>query len=129
MTAESPVLRLLGGALVLVVGAVHVQQYASFIKDVPTVGVLFMLNGLGAGVICVILSTRLRLIGALAGIGLCAGALISIAVARYASTGLFNYREPTIRGPVAIAVVAEIAAVLVLATVVVKGRRGTVSPR
>ena len=103
-------------------GVVHVQQYASFIKDVPTIGVLFLLNGFGAGVICVMLATRVRLLGALAGIGLCVGALISIAVARYGSTGLFAYREPTIRTPVAIAVIAEIAALLVLGTLALRGR-------
>jgi len=122
MTAGSPALRALAGALVLVVGVVHVQQYASFIKDVPTIGVLFLLNGFGAGVICVMLASRVRLLGALAGIGLCVGALISIAVARYGSTGLFAYREPTIRTPVAIAVIAEIAALLVLGTLALRGR-------
>lgn len=124
MTARSSALRAVGGALILVVGVVHVQQYGSFIKDVPTIGVLFLLNGFGAGVICVMLATRLRLLGALGGIGLCAGALISIAVARYASTGLFDYREPTFRTPMVIAVIAEIAAIAVLAIMALRGRSG-----
>ena len=41
-------LRYLGALATLVVGAVHLQQYADFISDVPTIGVLFLLNGLGA---------------------------------------------------------------------------------
>ncbi|MGI8945276.1 MAG: hypothetical protein ACR2GL_03435 [Thermoleophilaceae bacterium] len=84
-------LKLVGALATLVVGAVHLQQYADFIKDVPTIGVLFLLNGLGAGVACALLGTRLRAAGALTGISVSAGALVSIAVARYAGGGLFDY--------------------------------------
>jgi len=50
----------LGATLLLIVGVVHIQQYADFIKDVPTISELFLLNGLGAGVLCVLLGTRPR---------------------------------------------------------------------
>ncbi len=42
----------------IVVGAVHLQQYADFIADVPTIGVLFSLNGLVAGLAAILLATR-----------------------------------------------------------------------
>ncbi len=115
-------LRLAGALLILGVGVVHLEQYVDFIKDVPTIGVLFLLNSFGAGVICLMLSSPLRRLAALGGIGLSLGSLVSIAIARYASGGLFNYTEPTWRTPIIIAVALEIAAVLVLAGVA--GRRG-----
>lgn len=43
-------LRYLGAIATNVLGAVHLQQYADFISDVSTVGMLFLLNALAAGV-------------------------------------------------------------------------------
>jgi EamA domain-containing membrane protein RarD len=106
-------LRLLGAAATLVVGVVHLQQYADFIHDVPTIGVLFLLNAAGAGAVAVVLATRRATLGALGGIALCAGAIVSIAISMSAG-GLFDYTEPTFRAPVAIAVAAEAAAIVLL---------------
>ncbi len=128
MRARADIIRALGAVLILVVGAVHVEQYLDFIKDIPTIGVLFLLNGLGAGAICVVMATRLRLLGALSGIILSLGALVSIMIARYASSGLFNYREPTYRTPVVIAIAAEIAAIAVLAVYARAERSATTRP-
>lgn len=114
-------LRYLGAAATLVVGAVHLQQYADFIGDVPTIGELFLLNGLGAGAVLIMLGTRLAPLGALAGIGLSAGAVASIAIAM-TEGGLFDYQEPTFRTPVTISVIAEIAAVLLLTAYLVRQR-------
>jgi len=105
-------LRYLGGALILVVGAIHLQQYLDFINDVPTIGELFLLNAAGAGAIAVILATRPRSLGALSGIALSAGALVSIVIALTSS--LFDYSEPSLRFPIVLAVIAELAAVLTL---------------
>ena len=116
MGSASDRLRVVGGLATLVVGAIHLQQYADFIKDVPTIGTLFLLNGFAAGVVCLTLGTRGRVPGVLGGIALSAGALISLAIARFASGGLFDYVEPTVRGPVLISIVAEVIAVLSLAT-------------
>ena len=114
MRNRSNLLLMAGGVATFLVGAIHLQQYADFIKDVPTIGTLFLLNSFAAGVICLMLPTRLRTLAALGGIAVSAGALLSLAVARFASGGLFDYVEPTFRGPVAISVVAEVIAVLCL---------------
>lgn len=106
-------LRYLGALATLVVGAVHLQQYADFISDVPTIGVLFVLNGLGAGIVAVLLATRRAPLGALAGVALSAGALVAIAVSM-TDAGLFDYVEPALRAAVVIAIVAEAMAVLLL---------------
>ena len=115
MRNRSDLLLMAGGLATFVVGAVHLQQYADFIKDVPTIGTLFLLSGFAAGIICLMLATRLRTLAALGGIAVSAGALVSLAVARFASDGLFDYVEPSFRGAVAISVVAEVIAVLSLA--------------
>ena len=115
MRNRSGVLLMVGGLASFVVGAIHLEQYSDFIKDVPTISTLFLLNGLAAGLVCLMLATRLRAFAALAGIGLSAGALVSLAIARFASGGLFDYVEPTIRGPVAISIAAEVIAIVSLA--------------
>lgn len=111
MRNSSSAFLIVGGLASFVVGAIHLQQYADFIKDVPTISTLFLLNGLAAGLVCLMLATRLRTLAALAGIGVSAGALVSLAIARFASGGLFDYVEPTTRGPVAISVAAEVIAI------------------
>ena len=106
-------LRYLGAFATIAVGAVHLQQYADFIHDVPTIGVLFLLNAAGAGAVAVLLTTRRVTLAAIGGVALSLGALISIAISMTAD-GLFGYTEPTFRAPVTVAVVAEVAAVLLL---------------
>ena len=107
------VLRYLGALATIVVGAVHLQQYADFIADVPTIGVLFALNGLGAGVVTILLASRRAALGAVGAIALSAGALVAVLISM-TGTGLFDYTEPTFRTAVVIAVVAEVAAVVLL---------------
>ena len=120
-------LRYLGALATLVVGAVHLQQYADFISDVPTIGVLFLLNGFGAGVVAVMLTTRRARLGAIGAIALSAGALGSIAISM-TDAGLFDYTE-MFRPAVTIAVVAEVLAVVLLAAYLASGRRRSASAR
>ena len=122
MRDRGDLLRAVGALLVLVVGGIHLQQYAAFIKDVPMIGVLFLLNALGAGAICVALALRPRALAALGGIGLCLGAIVSVAIAGFAPGGLFEYRESTLRTAVVLSIAAEIAAAAVLAAYL--ARRG-----
>lgn len=72
----SAVLRHLGALATIVVGAVHLQQYADLIHDAPTIGVLFLLNGVGAGVVAILLATRRAPLGVVGGIALSAGAAV-----------------------------------------------------
>ena len=106
-------LRYVGALATIVVGAVHLQQYADFIQDVPTIGVLFLLNAAGAGAVTILLATRRVTLGVIGAIALSAGALVSIAISMTAG-GLFGYTEPTFRLPVTISVVAEAAAIVLL---------------
>lgn len=123
-------LRLVGAVLVAVIAAVHFQQYVDFMSEVPTVGVLFLLNAAGgAGLASALLSrdARLRLLAAVGAIGLAAGSLISIAIALSAS--FFGYSEPTLRLPIVIALVSEGLAVPVLVATVTCRRHATSATR
>ena len=112
--ASADTLRLLGALATIVVGAVHLQQYADFIADVPTIGVLFLLNGLGAGALAVMLVTRRAVLGALGAVALSGAALVSLAISM-SEGGLFDYTEPAFRAAVVVSVVAEVAAIVLLA--------------
>jgi hypothetical protein len=113
---------LLAAALVAVIAAVHFEQYVDFMSEVPTVGVLFLLNAAGgAGLTFALLSRDrlLRLLAAAGSVGLATGSLVSIAIAL--SGNFFGYSEPSLRLPIVIAIVAEAVAVpMLIATVMAR---------
>lgn len=99
---------LFAASLVAVIAGVHFEQYVDFMSEVPTVGVLFLLNSSGgAGLAFALLSAErpLRVIAALGSIGLALGSLVSIAIAL--SGSFFGYSEPSLRLPILIAMLAE----------------------
>jgi hypothetical protein len=118
-------LGLLAAALVAVIAGVHFQQYVDFMSEVPTVGVLFLLNAAGgAGLAVALLSSDrvLRLLAAMGAIGLAAGSLVSIAFAL--STGFLGYQEPSLRLPIVVAILAEALALPTLALLAWREYRG-----
>jgi hypothetical protein len=111
MGRRADTLRYAAAALVLVVGLVHLQQYVDFISEIPTIGVLFLLNAAGGAGLAVALiwpDRTLSRLAALGGIGLCVGSLVAIVLAM--SGGIFDYQEPNWRGPVVLSVIVEVAA-------------------
>jgi len=124
LLSSSP-LAVLAAALVAVMAGVHFQQYVDFMSEVPTVGVLFLLNAAGgAGLAIALLSSDrpLRLVAALGGIGVAVGSLISIGIALGGS--FFGYQEPTLRLPIVIAILAEVGAIPALTLCAVCELRG-----
>jgi hypothetical protein len=112
---QDPPLKVVAAALVAIIAGVHFQQYVDFISAVPTVGVLFLLNAAGgAGLVCALLSgeRRLRTLAVIGSLGLAVGSLISIGIAL--SGNFFGYQEPTLRVPILIAILAELAVIPVL---------------
>lgn len=114
------ILRTLGAVAVLVVGAVHLEQYfAEHFNVVPTIGPLFVLNFAGATVIGVGLlvpGARMRLLHgllALGGIGLAATAFVFLFVSEHQS--LFGFQGYGYRLEILVALAAEAAAVVTLA--------------
>ena len=121
-------LRTLGALAVLVVGAVHLQQYfGAGIGTVSVIGPLFLLNFAGAmviGLALLIPSARMRvlhLLLALGGIGLAATSFVFLFVAEHQS--LFGFRESGYRAAIVIALAAEAVAAVALAAYVAPAAR------
>jgi hypothetical protein len=97
------VARYLGAVSILLVGAVHAQQYyEAYFSIVPTIGTLFLLSFIGAGVVGTTLLMPVRLLGrrtgdlilslaALGAIGIALGTLVSLLISEYRP--LFGFME------------------------------------
>jgi hypothetical protein len=95
--------RYLGAVSILVVGAIHAQQYYdAYFRVVPTIGTLFLLSFIGAGVVGTVLFAPVRLLGerlgdlilslaALGAIGIALGSLVSLLISEYMP--LFGFME------------------------------------
>jgi hypothetical protein len=122
-------LRTLGALAVLVVGAVHLQQYVGdHIDVVPIIGPLFLLNFAGATVIglgLLVPAMRMRpihLLLALGGIGLAATSFVFLFISEHQP--LFGFQDYGYRPGILIALAAEAVAVVALAAyLAVRGRR------
>lgn len=117
-------LRSVAVALLLVEGAIHLQQVEGPLSAVPTINTLFWLNAAGAAAIALVLAGSrgfVAVLGSIAGLGLTLGALISLAITRAGT--LFAYSEPTLRSAVVLAAVVELAVVLALAAFLLARRR------
>ncbi len=123
------VLRMLGALAILAVGIIHLDQYSAvYYRVIPVIGPLFLLNLIAATIIGVLLLAPLEGLGdklrpgagsiasavlALAGIGLASGSFIFLVISE--NTRLFGFQESGYRTAIDLALVAEGAAVLLLA--------------
>jgi hypothetical protein len=97
------IVRYLGAVSILLVGVVHAQQYYdAYFSVVPTIGTLFLLSFIGAGVVGTTLFMPVRLLGrrigdlilsvaALGAIGIALGTLVSLLISEYRP--LFGFME------------------------------------
>jgi hypothetical protein len=95
--------RYLGAVSILLVGAVHAQQYyQAYFSVVPTIGTLFLLSFIGAGIVGTTLFLPVRRLGrrvgdlilslaALGAIGIALGTLVSLLLSEYRP--LFGFME------------------------------------
>jgi len=120
-------LRTTGAIAILVVGAVHLQQYLSGYHAISIIGPLFVLNFAGATVIglgLLIPVARLRSaqrLLALGGIGLAATSIVFLLISEHQS--LFGFHEYGYRAAIVIALAAEATAVVTLAAYLAARRR------
>lgn len=112
-------LRVLGAIAVLVVGAVHLEQYFGVHFDVvPIIGPLFVLNFAGAtaiGLGLLVPAARMRVLHvllALGGIGLAATSFVFLFVSEHRP--LFGFEDYGYRPAIIVALAAEAAAVVLL---------------
>jgi CBS domain containing-hemolysin-like protein len=128
--------RYLGAVSILLVGGVHAQQYYdAYFSVVPTIGTLFLLSFIGAGVVGVVLFAPMRLLGnrlgdlilvlaALGGIGIAVGTFVSLLVSEY--TPLFGFMESGYRLAIVLAIVFDVLTTLFLGVfvlLIVRARR------
>jgi hypothetical protein len=118
--------RYLGALAVLATGIAHIEQYSvDDYSTVPTIGTLFLLNFIAAIVIAVGLIAPIRRVTgrhtdlvraviAVGGIGLGVLSLAALFVSE--SSGLFGFVEHGYRMAIVVAIVAEAAATVFLAT-------------
>ena len=116
--------RYLGSVSILVVGAVHAQQYyEAYFSVVPTIGTLFFLSFIGAGIVGVVLVAPVRRLGrnlgdlilvlaALGAIGIAAGSLVSLLISEYMP--LFGFMESGYRLAIVLAIVFDALATVFL---------------
>jgi hypothetical protein len=122
------VARLLGALSILGVGAVHLQQYSgNGYSTVPTIGTLFLLNAISAGIVGFGLLLPLeRMVGrrasnaavgilALSGVAIAVGSLIALFISETGT--LFGFSEGGYRSVIIIAIAVEAAATLLLTPV------------
>jgi hypothetical protein len=95
--------RYLGAVSILLVGAVHAQQYyEAYFSVVPVIGTLFLLSFIGAGIVGTTLFLPVRRLGrrtgdailslaALGAIGIALGTLVSLLISEYRP--LFGFME------------------------------------
>jgi hypothetical protein len=95
--------RYVGAIMILLVGAVHAQQYYdAYFSVVPTIGTLFLLSFIGAGIVGTVLLAPVRRLGsplgglilavaALGAIGIALGTLVSLLISEYMP--LFGFME------------------------------------
>jgi hypothetical protein len=112
----------LGGVLLAGEAAVHVQQYASLFHGVRWIGPLFLANAAASAAAMTGLAyPRTRALAALSGVVISALALGGLVVSY--GQGLFGWQEAGFRTPVALAVITEVGAVIVLSMALTQGGR------
>ena len=116
--------RYLGAVSILVVGAIHAQQYYdAYFSVVPTIGTLFLLSFIGAGVVGTVLFLPVRVLGrpagdvilalaALGAIGIALGTLVSLLISEY--TPLFGFMESGYRLAVVLTLLFDVLTTVLL---------------
>jgi hypothetical protein len=130
-------MRYLGALTLLVVGGVHLQQYLAGYSDVPTIGALFLLNAIGAGVVAVGLLIPIESLvsarradlatGLLSALGamIAIGALVALFVSE--SQPLFGFMEDGYSTAIVIAIASEAITTILLVPVAAANVRRSAS--
>ncbi|GGO81364.1 hypothetical protein [Wenjunlia tyrosinilytica] len=123
------VLRVAGAGLLLTMGAIHLYLWSDGYRDLAKIGVLFLLNAIGAGVLgLAVLASPTRylgvpaVLGSLFTLGTLAGLVVSL------TSGLFGFQEVIGAPWVRTTIWVESAGVLVLAGLAVLAFAGAGRP-
>jgi hypothetical protein len=120
--------RYLGAVSIFLVGAVHAQQYYdAYFSVVPTIGTLFLLSFIGAGIVGTVLIAPVRRLGRLVGdaalvfaalgaIGIAVGTFVSLLISEY--TPLFGFMESGYRLAIVLTLLFDVMTTVFLGTFV-----------
>ena len=111
-------LRLIGAALLAGMAAIHVYLYLNGYQSVPTIGLLFLLNGIGGAILTIaVLAAPRRFLGVVALLGALfeLGTLAALVASILVPGGLFGFQESTQAFLVPTTLWVESAGVVVLA--------------
>jgi hypothetical protein len=121
--------RYLGAVSIFLVGVVHAQQYYdAYFSVVPTIGPLFLLSFIGAGIVGTVLISPVRrlfgrfvgdaalVVAALGAIGIAVGTFVSLLISEY--TPLFGFMESGYRLAVVLTLVFDVMTTAFLGTFV-----------
>ncbi|MER6098959.1 hypothetical protein ABT154_24535 [Streptomyces sp. NPDC001728] len=118
-------LRLAGAALTAAMAAIHLRLWDTGYRDLATIGVLFLLNGIGGALLTLALlaaPTRFLAVPAALGALFTAGTLAGLVVSL--TTGLFGFQESIDAELVVPTIVVESAGIIVLAVLAAVTARG-----
>jgi hypothetical protein len=131
-------MRRLGAITLLIVGAVHLQQYIGNDYSVlPTIGPLFLLNAIGAGIVAIGLFAPIeRMLGdrqadlavgllTVVALAIAVGSLIALFIAE--SQPLFGFMETGYDVPILIAIVSEALTTILLVPVAISSLQAAAS--
>lgn len=116
-----------GALAILGVGAVHLQQYGAAYRAIPTIGTLFLLNGISSTIVGIGLLVPIeRAVAArranaavamlaMAAVAIAVGSLVALFISE--SGSLFGLSESGYRTPIVIAMVTEVATIALLGPV------------
>ena len=116
--------RYVGAVSILLVGVVHAQQYYdAYFSVVPTIGTLFLLSFIGAGIVGTVLFAPVRRLGrrtgdlilalaALGAISIALGTLVSLLISEYMP--LFGFMESGYRLAIVLTLLFDILTTLFL---------------
>ncbi len=120
-SAAASVLCLAGAALLVVSAIIHLHLWSTGYRHIPTIGPLFVLQGIAGIAIALVVAVTRRVWAALAGAGFAAstiaGLLLSVEV------GLFGFKDSLSAPDATLSLVVESAALVVLASAALLGFR------
>lgn len=107
--------QILGAALTAVMGGIHLDLWVGGYRDIPTIGVLFLLNGIGAALLALgLLTAPTRALGTMSGAAALFTAATLAALLASLPVGVFGFQEYLGAPLVVTTIIVEAAGTVVL---------------
>lgn len=114
----SRTLRIALAGLILIGGLIHLQQFFAGFSAIPIIGPMFLANAIASAVVAALLVWRSEPIWVMGAVAIAGGSLGAFFISR--GPGLFGYVSTTFELAEAVAVISEVAALLVAGAILAK---------